>query len=222
MPDAFGPGGAGYYAVYLDLAGKSCLVLGGGAQATEKARGLAAAGGDVTVVAPAFEAQLVELGGRGDVRLLAHEFIESDLDGVELVVDASLDEPLGRRVSDAARRRRVLVNVLDRPALCDFIAPALVQRGALQLAISTGGRSPFMAGHVRRVLEDTIGPEWGELVEMVGEVRDRLRHQRVPLQRQNEIYARVPASGALELLRRGLRDEAREALESCVSTAPSA
>lgn len=222
VPEAFGPGGVGYFPVYLDLAGKSCLVLGGGAQAAEKARGLAAARGDVTVVAPAFEAELVQLGGRREVRLLAHEFTESDLDGVELVIDASLDEALGRRVSEAARRRRVLVNVLDRPALCDFIAPALVQRGALQLAISTGGRSPFMAGHVRRVLEETIGPEWGELVEMVGEVRDRLRHEGVPLRRQNEIYARVPGSGALELLRRGLRDEARQALESCVSTPTSA
>ena len=218
MPDAWGPGGASYYAVYLDLAGKSCLVVGGGAQATEKARGLAAAGGDVTVVATAFEAELVQLGGRGDVRLVARRFTESDLDGVELVIDASLDEALGQRVSEAARERRVLVNVLDRPALCDFIAPALVQRGTLQLAISTGGRSPFMAGHVRRVLEDTIGPEWGELVEMVGEMRDRLRHQRVPLRRQSEIYARVPGSGALELLRRGLRDEACAAIESCIST----
>ena len=221
MPEAFGPGGVGYYPVYLDLAGKSCLVLGGGRQATEKARGLLAAGGDVTVIAPAFDAELVELGGR-EVRLLAHEFIEPDLDGVELVIDASRDEALGRRVSQAARRRGVLVNVLDRPALCDFIAPATVRRGALQLAISTGGRSPFMAGHVRHVLEQAIGPEWGELVEMVGELRDRLRLAGVPLRRQNEVYALVPGSGALELLRRGLHAEAREALEACVSARVSA
>lgn len=215
--EAFGPGGVGYYPVYLDLAGKSCLVLGGGGQAAEKALGLVGAGGDVTVVAPWFDAELVELGGRREVRLLAHEFTESDLDGVELVIDASLDEALGHRVSAAARRRRVLVNVLDRPALCDFIAPAVVRRGPLQVAISTAGRSPFMASHVRRLLEETLGPEYGELVELVGRLRDRLRAEGLPLEEQMAAYALVPGSGALNLLRAGDAAGAWRAVEACAA-----
>jgi precorrin-2 dehydrogenase / sirohydrochlorin ferrochelatase len=207
----------GYYAVYLDLAARSCLVLGGGAAAAEKARGLAAAGADVTVVSPAFEDGLVQMGGRHDVRLLARAFVEGDLDGVELVIDASGDDPQGVRVAEAARRRRVLVNVLDRTPLCDFIAPAMVRRGALQVAISTAGRSPFMASHVRQLLEGMLGPEYGDLVELVGELRDRLRHERLPLAQQTVVYQRIPESGAIELLRDGDLDGARRAVQGCVT-----
>jgi siroheme synthase-like protein len=214
---AFGPGGTGYYPVYLDLAGRSCLVLGGGAPALEKARGLVAAGADVSVVAEAFEPALVELGGSRAVRLLQHAFTETDLDGVTLVVDASLDDALGVRVAAAARRRRVLVNVLDRPALCDFIAPAIVRRGPLQVAISTAGRSPFMASHIRRLLEASLGPEYGELVEIVGVLRDRLRSDGVPLAEQTAIYERIPDSGALELLRAGDAAGAARAIDACVA-----
>jgi siroheme synthase-like protein len=217
MREAFGPRGVGYYPVYLDLAGKSCLVLGGGPQALAKVRALVAAGADVSVVSPSFDPQLVELGGRHEARLLLHEFTENDLDGVDLVVDASLDEALGHRVSAAARRRRILVNVLDRPALCDFIAPAVIRRGPLQVAISTAGRSPFMASYIRRLLEQTVGPEHGELVEMVGRLRDRLRVQGVPLEAQMEAYARVPDSGALGLLRAGDTAGAERAVEACAT-----
>jgi precorrin-2 dehydrogenase/sirohydrochlorin ferrochelatase len=210
-------GRPGYYAVYLDLAGKSCLVLGGGAAAADKARGLLAAGADVTVVAPRFEDDLVQMGGRHEVRLLAHAFIEEDLEGMELVIDASGDDPQGQRVAAAARRRRVLVNVLDRPPLCDFIAPALVRRGPLQVAVSTAGRSPFMASHVRRLLEASLGPEYGELVEMVGLLRDRLRAGGMPLDQQTRVYERIPDCGALELLREGNPEGARRAIEACAT-----
>lgn len=207
----------GYYAIYLDLDHRSCLVVGGGAAAADKARSLVAAGADVTVVSPTFEDELVQMGGRHEVRLLAHAFVEGDLDGVQLVIDASGDDPQGVRVAEAARRRRILVNVLDRTPLCDFIAPAMVRRGPLQVAISTAGRSPFMASHVRRLLEASLGPEYGQLVELVGELRDGLRRDGMPQDQQAEIFQRVPASGALEMLRDGNLDGARRAVDACVT-----
>ena len=212
-------GRPGYYAVYLDLAGKCCLVLGGGAPAADKARGLLAAGADVTVVAPTFEDELVQMGGRREVRLLAHRFEEQDLEGMELVIDASSDDPQGVRVAQAARRRRILVNVLDRPPLCDFIAPAIVRRGPLQVAISTAGRSPFMASYIRRLLEGSLGPEYGQLVELVGELRDRLRAEGMPLDQQTAIYQRIPESGAIDRLRGGDVAGARRAVQECVAPA---
>jgi precorrin-2 dehydrogenase/sirohydrochlorin ferrochelatase len=205
--------------VYLDLQGKSCLVLGGGDEAAGKARGLLRAGADVTVIAPAFEDELVQMGGRHEVRLLVHTFREADLDGVELVIDASGDDPQGVKVAEAARRRRILVNVLDRVPQCDFIAPAVVHRGPLTVAISTAGRSPFMASHIRRLLEGSLGPEYGELVELVGELRDRLRAEGLPVPQQTEIYERVPGCGALELLRSGDREGARRAVLACATDA---
>ena len=209
----------GYYAVYLDLLRKKALVLGGGAAAADKARGLIAAGADVTVVSPTFEDDLVQMGGRHEVRLLAHAFEESDLDGVDLVIDASGDDPQGVAVAAAARRRRVLVNVLDRPPLCDFIAPAIVRRGSLQVAISTAGRSPFMASYIRRLLESAIGPEHGELVALVGELRDHLRAEGMPLDEQTAIYDRIPGCGALEHLQRGDAAAARAAIWACADRA---
>ena len=205
----------GYYPLYLDLWRKPCLVLGGNAAAADKARHLCEAGADVTVVAAEFIDELVQMGGRRDVRLLARAFSEADLDGMTLVVDASGNDPQGVRVADAARRRRVLVNVLDRVPLCDFIAPAVVRRGPLQVAVSTAGRSPFMASHVRRLLEQVLGAEHGELVELVGALRDRLRAEGLSVEQQTAIYQRVPGCGALELLRAGDREAAQRAVEAC-------
>ncbi|MEA2645482.1 MAG: precorrin-2 dehydrogenase, partial [Chloroflexota bacterium] len=195
--------------------GRRCLVVGGGDPAEEKVRGLLEAGASVSVVADSFNSGLTELGETGGVELLARGFQDGDVEGCFIVVDASGDDAGGERVAAAARERGVLVNVLDRPALCDFIAPALVRRGPLQVAISTAGRSPFMAAEVRRTLEAQLGEEYGRLVELVGELRDRLRAEGMPLARQQEIYARVPASGALDLLRAGDLAGARRAVAAC-------
>lgn len=190
----------GYYAAYLDVTGKKCLLIGDGAAAQEKMEGLIESGASV---------------------VRKQDFDADDLDGCFLVIDASQDEPTGERVAAAARARGVLVNVLDRPALCDFIAPALVRRGPLQIAISTSGRSPFMASHIRRLLEKDYGQDWGLYVELVGELRDRLRAEGTTLKEQQRIYARIPDSGALQLLRGGDVDGARRAIATCAAPAPA-
>jgi precorrin-2 dehydrogenase/sirohydrochlorin ferrochelatase len=206
----------GYYATYLDVTDRTCLVVGGGGPAEDKVRGLLASGARVLVVSAdgvTDGIRALETEGRLEVR--PRQFEASDLDGCLLVIDASGDDPSGVAVAAAARARGVLVNVLDRPALCDFIAPALVRRGPLQMAISTAGRSPFMASHLRKRLEQEYGPEWGELVEIVGQLRDRLRAGGLSIEEQNQVYARIPHSGALELLRDGKADAARVAIMAC-------
>lgn len=211
----------GYYAAYLDVTGRRCLVVGGGAQALAKVEGLLQSDATVVAAAPAFNAGLVALGAAGKVELVEREsFDPGDLDGCFVVVDASEDRATGDRVFAEARARKVLVNVLDRPELCDFIAPALVRRGPLQVAISTAGRSPFMASHMRRLLEEIVGDEHGALVELVGELRDRLRAEGLPLPAQQRIYERVISSDALDLLRDGRVAEARAAVQACAEEAP--
>ncbi|MFN2464048.1 MAG: bifunctional precorrin-2 dehydrogenase/sirohydrochlorin ferrochelatase [Candidatus Dormibacteria bacterium] len=205
----------GYYGVFLSLGGRDCLVVGGGSSAEEKALGLLEAGARVTVCWETFGAGLRALGARGRVELLTTGFSADLLDRRFLVIDASADEATGITVSNAARERGVLVNVLDRPSLCDFIAPALIRHGPLQVAISTSGRSPFLASHIREILGVVLGPEWGELVELTGQLRDRLRADRVPRASQSEIYARIPGSAALEMLRHGSHDEARALVQAC-------
>jgi len=208
----------GYYAAYLDVTGKRCLVVGGGREAEGKARGLVDAGALVVVTWSVFGDGLQQLAAEGRVALVYRESFEpNDLQGCLLVIDASGDEATGVHVAAAARARGALVNVLDRPQLCDFIAPALVRRGPLQVAISTEGRSPFMAAHLRRLLEGVIGEEHGAMVELVGELRDRLRSEGVRLEVQQQIYERIPGCGALELLREGKADEARAAIQACAA-----
>jgi uroporphyrin-III C-methyltransferase/precorrin-2 dehydrogenase/sirohydrochlorin ferrochelatase len=199
----------GYYAAFLDVTARRCLVVGGGEPALAKVRGLLEAGAQVTVVwdrlHPDLRALRVPLHERG--------FQESDLDGCFLVIDASQDEATGVRVSQAARDRGLPVNVLDRPALCTFIAPALVRRGPLQVAISTSGRSPFLAAHLRRLVERWLGQEWGPMVELTGRLRDRLRQAAVPLGEQTGRYARALGSPALDLLRAGRVAAAEAAIQ---------
>jgi uroporphyrin-III C-methyltransferase/precorrin-2 dehydrogenase/sirohydrochlorin ferrochelatase len=176
----------GYYAAFIDVTGRRCLVVGGGQPALAKARGLLESAARVTVVwdrlTPAFR-QL-------EVSVVERRFQDEDVEGCVIVIDASGDEATGVSVSRAAQARGIPVNVLDRPALCTFIAPALVRRGPLQIAVSTSGRSPFLAAHVRRLIEGWVGEEWGEMVERIGCMRDRLRQRGVSIPEQTKAYAR--------------------------------
>ncbi len=197
----------GYYAAFLDVTARRCLVVGGGEPALAKVRGLLGAGAQVSAVWDTFLPAFEQL----PITLVARRFEDRDLEDCFLVIDASCDEATGAQVSRAARARGVLVNVLDRPALCTFIAPALVRRGSLQVAISTSGRSPFLASHIRHLVERWLGDEWGELVEVTGKRRDRLRRRGVPVHEQTRAYAAALASPALDLLRAGQRAAAERA-----------
>jgi siroheme synthase-like protein len=113
----------GYYAAFLDVGGKPCVVIGGDHLAADKARGLHQAGAEVRMVWPQFGVEAEELGAAGRATLHPREFEETDLDGCFLAIDASGDDERGPAWAAAADERRVLLNVLDRPARCDFIAP---------------------------------------------------------------------------------------------------
>jgi uroporphyrin-III C-methyltransferase/precorrin-2 dehydrogenase/sirohydrochlorin ferrochelatase len=196
----------GYYAAYLDVTGRRCLVVGGGQPALAKARGLLESGAEVTVVWDRLVAGFHQL----DVSVVERRFLDEDVEGCAVVIDASGDEATGVRVSHAAQARGTPVNVLDRPTLCTFIAPALVRRGPLQVAVSTSGRSPFLAAHLRRLIERWVGEEWGEMVERTGRIRDRLRQRGVPIPEQTKAYARelgsLGANGRVALVGAGPGD----------------
>lgn len=173
-----------YYPVFLDLAGQSCIVLGDGKLAKEKAAGLREAGAQVSVIAS------------GDYR-------PGDLAGARLVVDASDDAEVNRLSWHEAEQAGILINVVDRPEQCRFIAPAIVRRDPLLIAISTSGESPFLASTLRARLERWLGREWGPFTALVGRTRRELRERKVPLAEQTRIYKRLLASDVRRLLRSG-------------------
>jgi len=145
-----------------------------------------------------------------------------DLLGVRLVIDASGDEELNRGVWAEAEERGILVNVLDRPERCRFIAPALVNRDPLLIAISTSGESPFLAAALRLRLESWLGAEWGPFVRLLGEVRRRLRQEGAALADQVPVYRRLLNSPLLALLRAGRAAEGTRLADSIAGAVGSA
>ena len=160
-----------YYMACLDLAGRSCLVVGGGSVALEKVRGLLECGADVTVVAPQVVEELCGL----DVELVRRGYRESDLDGRFLVVAATATRSLNRRVFGDAEARSLLCNVVDVPELCSFILPAVLRRDPIAIGVSTGGASPALAQRIRDDIADVVGPEHAEIARRLRDLRSWVR-----------------------------------------------
>ena len=187
-----------YYPVFLDLAGQLCIVLGDGKFAVEKEASLREAGANVVVIP-------------------SRDYRPGALAGARLVVDASEDPEINRLSWKEAEDAGILINVVDRPAQCRFIAPAIVRRDPLLIAISTSGESPFLASAVRARIERWLGPEWGPFVSLVGAIRRRLRQKGVPIDEQTRVYRRLANSDVLRLLRAGdasAAESAAAAIES--------
>jgi siroheme synthase-like protein len=156
-----------YYMACLDIEGRDCLVVGGGRLALEKAGGLRACGARVTVVAPDILPELRAL----PVEPVERPYDTADLDGRFLVVAATADEDLNRRVSADAEARQLLCNVVDTPELCSFVLPAVHRQGRIAVAVSTGGASPALAQRIRDEVARLVGPEYAELAEQLEALR---------------------------------------------------
>src|SRR5215467_3738354 len=158
----------------LKLEGRPCLVVGAGDVAEGKIAGLLDAAAKVRVVAPKATQQVKSWSVDGQIEWLARPCEPSDLDGMFLVVAATDSPELHENIHAEARRRGVLCNVVDVPELCDFYYPAVAQRGALQIAVSTSGQSPALAQRLRKELEEQFGPEYEAWLRQLGEERAKL------------------------------------------------
>jgi siroheme synthase-like protein len=163
----------GYLPLFTDVTDQPCVVIGGGDVAVDRVGLLLAAGAIVTVIAPSLTAQLEALADR--ITWRARRFIPGDLRAFRLAFYADPAESEAQTVAAEARALGVPINVTDRPQLCSFIMPAIVRRGALQIAISTGGASPALAKLVRGELERVIGIEYEALATILGALREHLR-----------------------------------------------
>jgi precorrin-2 dehydrogenase / sirohydrochlorin ferrochelatase len=166
---------AGYYPIFVNLEGKRCLVVGGGVIATHKVQGLLASGAAVVVVSPTLTEPLHELVQRGIIQYQPRPFQADDVLDCTLVIGATDQAEVNAAVCEAARRRGILVNIVDTPAACDFIAPAVVRHGPLQIAISTGGNSPTLAKRIRMQIEACYGMEYADFLQALGGQREQVR-----------------------------------------------
>jgi precorrin-2 dehydrogenase/sirohydrochlorin ferrochelatase len=162
------------FPMFLKLAGRPCLVAGAGSIAESKIESLIEADGKVRVVAPKATSQIRYWAEKKRIEWIARDWEQGDLDGMFLVIAATSSTEVHQRIFEEATRRGVLCNVVDVPGLCDFYYPAVVQRGALQIAISTAGLSPALAQRLRKELEHQFGAEYKAWLEELGKERDKL------------------------------------------------
>jgi len=188
--------------MFLKLEGRPCLVVGAGTVAESKIASLIEADAQVLVVAPDATPGVRSWAQAKRVEWRQRGFQPSDLDGMFIVVAATSSTELHKQIFQEATQRGVLCNTVDVPELCDFYYPAVVQRGALQIAVSTSGQSPALAQRLRIELEEQFGPEYEAWLEYLGEARDKLQSQKLDPEERKRLLHELSSQEAFEAFRR--------------------
>ena len=186
--------------VFLCLEGRRCVAVGGDPAIEDKVRACHRAGAEVTVIATEVTPALRELAGAGTITWTARDYRPGDLQGVLLAYASTRHEERIRALRAEAQRAGVLLNVIDVPEACDFLSPAVLARGDLQVAVGTGGASPGLAARLRTELAQAVGPEYGAFVAILGAVRRAVHGGD-----RAAVLAALLDSPLLDLLRRGDR-----------------
>lgn len=197
---------------FLDIAGRPCLVIGGGEVAARKIALLERAGGRVHVTSPELVPSLSRGVATGRIRHLSDSFVPDQLDGSAVVIAATDDRALNAHVSWEARRRGIPVNVVDDPALCTFQVPAIVDRAPVLIAISTGGTSPVLARWVRRRIEGLLPASLGRLGQLAERWREAAKERLPSIDARKRFWERVFDGPAAQLALDGRNDEADRVL----------
>jgi precorrin-2 dehydrogenase/sirohydrochlorin ferrochelatase len=203
-----------YYPVNLDIRNRPCLVVGGGAVGARKVATLVECQAVVTVVSPETVPALARMADRKCIVLKRRAYRASDMSGMFLVIGATDDEALNRRINADAEQQGLLCNIADRPQICNFILPAVVRRGDFVMAISTAGKSPAFAKHVRQRLESEFGPEYGDLLDLMGAIRTRLLAQAHAPEAHKPLFERLIDADLLTLVKDVDTDRIDRLLES--------
>jgi uroporphyrin-III C-methyltransferase/precorrin-2 dehydrogenase/sirohydrochlorin ferrochelatase len=201
-----------YLPIFLDLRARRCLMVGGGEVAARKTDLLLEAGAAVQAAAPALGDAMQALVDAGRIGYRKGPFQESDLDGTQLVIAASDDRTVNARVAELCDDRGVPVNVVDDPALCRFIMPAIVDRSPVLAAVSTGGTSPVLARLMRGRLEALIPAEFGRLAALAGEFRERVKARIADTSGRRKFWEQILGGPVAEMIYSGRDKDARESL----------
>jgi precorrin-2 dehydrogenase / sirohydrochlorin ferrochelatase len=184
------------FPLFLKLEGRVCLVVGGGPEVAGKIPGLLASGAQVRIVAPQVTEAIRRLTDENSVIWYARQFEPGDLDGVALAIALDDDDAVNAEVYREATARGVLCNVVDQPDRCHFYYPAVVRRGQLQIAISTGGVSPALASQIRRDLEEQFDSAYSEWVDALGDARERVMRESPRSPRRTRLLQRIASKQA--------------------------
>ncbi len=192
--------------MFLKLAGRRCVVVGAGSVGQSRIESLLPTGAHIRVVAPAATPAIVAWAAAGRLRWERRTFDPADLDGAFLVIAATSSPAVNEAVFRAAEARGVLCNAVDEPDRCHFYYPAVVRRGQLQIAISTGGLSPALAHRLRVELEKQFGPEYGPWLESLGEARRAATIKPLPAAQRRRLLQRLAAEPAFRRFARQIKE----------------
>ena len=202
-----------YLPIFLDVKGQDCLVVGGGEVAARKVSNLLRSGARVRLVAPVLAPPLELLRADGRLEHRKGDFADTDLEGAHLAIAATDDPEVNQRVAEAARARRIPVNVVDRPELGSCVMPSVIDRSPVVIAVSTGGASPVLARLIRSRLESLIPAAYGRLAELASRFRGRVKARFADPADRRRFWNRVLQGGVAERVFSGHLEEAEVLLE---------
>jgi len=205
-----------YFPIFLRLKGQLCLVVGGGEVAARKVALLRRAGAVIHIVAPQLGPTLSELAADGQITHSAKRFEKSDLGESKIVIGATGDATVNEDVARAARERSIPVNVVDRPLLCDFVFPSLIEREPITIAVSSGGASPVLARVLRARLETMIPAAYGRMAQLLRKYRSDVQQRIKGMSQRQRFWEDVIDGPVGELLFTGRERRAEEVLREAI------
>ncbi|MDD5712485.1 MAG: bifunctional precorrin-2 dehydrogenase/sirohydrochlorin ferrochelatase [Smithellaceae bacterium] len=201
-----------YYPLELTVADRKCIVVGGGEVAERKVRRLLDCGAKICVIDRKLTPFLAKAATDGRIVHVAGDYTPEFLSDALLVIGATDNQDVNEQISRDARQRGILVNIVDQPLLCDFILPALLERGDLSIAVSTGGKSPALARRLREDLAENVGPEYGLFVKIMGELREKVLSRGGTPEDHKKIFAALVDSEILSHIKKGNSAGVRETI----------
>ena len=208
-----------FFPIFFDIKQKPTLVIGGGEVAARKVSLLLKAQSVVTVVAPELSRELADWQEEGKITHVARDFSDDDIEQPVLVIAATDNREVNKRVSELAQTRGIPVNVVDDPALCSFITPSIVDRSPVQIAISTGGASPVLARMIRTKLEGCIPAAYGRLGALVSDFREKVKAKFANVDQRRAFWESVLESTVADRVYSGHEEEAADALKKAIDAA---
>lgn len=200
-----------YYPIFLNLTDQLSVIVGGGTIAEGKVTGLLEADAKVLVIAPEVTPAMQELAESGRFVWEQRTYRDGDLEGAAIAISATDDPEVNHQVWAEANRRGILINVVDDVPYCNFIAPAIVRRGDITLAISTNGKMPALAAHMRREMDKTFGDEYLQLLEMTSPMRVELGAKHLPYTTRQQLWRKLfEETELIHLVRQGEEEAARK------------
>lgn len=199
-----------YYPVFLDLRDRLCVVVGGGRVALEKVQGLLPTGAHIRLIAQELDSELEALLHDKPIEHLNRSFAQGDLDGASLVIAEQIDDETHRALAEECESRKLFLNIQDKVPYCSFVAPSIVRRGHLAVAISTAGVAPALSVRLRQRLERELGPEYADFLDLAWNCRSSLAPAIDDFEERRRRWYELVDSEILDLLRQGSKEKAEQ------------